>query len=294
MRIRHTAAALAIAAALSLTTTACNDEAFLTEQPIDFVGPANFYRNSDDALAAVNGVYASFVNTSSSNYYGGLYVMLVEFPTETTTPYLSAGNERSQVDNYNFTTSHNYIYQSWLGAYAAINRANTVIDRVPAIPMDTALRSRIVAEAKFLRALHYFNLVRLFGGAPLFTHETVGIDNLRQPRATAEVVYAQIVTDLKEAAAVLPKQSTYAGSNIGRASRGAAKTLLAKVYLQRAATGVSTAASADYQASLDLLNDVKANEGYSLVANWGDLFDGKHEVNGEVIFDIQNTRAPGL
>src|SRR5215213_1365438 len=171
MRIRHTAAALAIAAALSLTTTACNDEAFLTEQPIDFVGPANFYRNSDDALAAVNGVYAGFVNTSSSNYYGGLFVMLVEFPTEMMTPYLSAGNERSQVDNYAFTPSHNYIYHAWQHAYAAVNRANSVIDRVPAVAMDTVLRKRIVGEARFLRALNYFNLVRLFGGVPVYASE---------------------------------------------------------------------------------------------------------------------------
>src|SRR5215218_8137887 len=178
MRIRHTAAALAIAAALGLTTTACNDEAFLTEQPIDFVGPANFYRNSDDAVAAVNGVYAGFVNTSSSNYYGGLFVMLVEFPTEMMTPYLSAGNERSQVDNYSYTPSHNYIYQSWLYAYAAINR-------VLAITMDATLRDRIVGEAKFLRALHYFNLVRLFGCEPLRTTETTGLEGIQQPRATA-------------------------------------------------------------------------------------------------------------
>src|SRR5919205_795079 len=124
MRIRNTAAAaLAVATAITLTTTACDDKAFLTEQPLDFVGPANFYRNADDALAAVNGVYAGFVNTSSTNYYGGLFVMLVEYPTEMQTPYLSAGNERSQVDNYTFTPSHNYIYQSWANAYAAINRA---------------------------------------------------------------------------------------------------------------------------------------------------------------------------
>src|SRR5215208_5583452 len=193
MRIRHTAAALAIAAALSLTTTACNDEAFLTEQPIDFVGPANFYRNSDDALAAVNGVYSGFVNTSSSNYYGGLFVMLVEYPTEMMTPYLSAGNERSTVDNYTFTPSHNYIYQSWLGAYAMINRANSVIERVPAITMDATLRDRIVGEAKFLRALNYFNLVRLFGDVPLRTTETTDIENLRSGRTPAAEVYEQII-----------------------------------------------------------------------------------------------------
>lgn len=280
------------AAALALSAAACNDKAFLAEEPIDFVGPTNFYKTEGDALAAVNGVYATFVNTTGTNYYGGLFVMLVEYPTEMQTPYLSAGNERSQVDNYTFTPSHNYVYQSWLGAYAAINRANSVVARVPAIAMDTTRRNRIVGEAKYLRALNYFNLVRLFGDVPLRLAETAGIDSLKGPRTPATQVYAQIVTDLQDAIKVLPKQSTYGGSDAGRASRGAAKTLLAKVYVQRGGTGAG--AAADYQSALDLLKDVDATEGYALLPIFGDLFDAKHEVNAEVIFDIQSTRAPGL
>jgi starch-binding outer membrane protein, SusD/RagB family len=286
--------AILFAAATLLSVGACNDQDFITEVPYDFVGPANFYRTEGDALAAVNGVYASFVNTSGSNYYGSMFQMVVELPAETHTVYLSAGNERSMVDNYSFTPSHNYIKQTWINAYAAINRANSVVGRVPAIAMDTVKRKRIVGEAKFLRALHYFNLVRLFGGVPLRVSETNGLDSLRLPRSTAAEVYAQIESDLTDAIAVLPKASTYGGSDIGRASRGAAKTLLAKVLLQRAGTGVSAAASADYQTALDLLKDVDANEGYALVTNFGDLFDMKHEQNTEVIFDIQGTRTPGL
>src|SRR5436190_78477 len=91
---------LALAATTMVSLAACNDKQFLTETPIDFVGPGNFYNNATDALAAVNGAYAGLENTSSTNYYGGLFVMLVEYPTEMQTPYLSAGNERSLVDNY--------------------------------------------------------------------------------------------------------------------------------------------------------------------------------------------------
>src|SRR3954463_1267787 len=161
-RRRLRALALCLCTAGLTLAGACNDSKFLTEVPFDFVGPANFYRSEADALAAINGVYAQFENTSSTNYYGGVFVMLVEFPTEMQTVYLSAGNERSLVDNYNFTPSHNYIYQTWLNAYGAINRANSVIAHVPGIDMNTTKRDRIVGEAKFLRSLHYFNLVRLF------------------------------------------------------------------------------------------------------------------------------------
>ena len=283
---------LALAAATALTLGACNDSKFLTEVPYDFVGPTNFYKTAGDAVAAVNGVYATMENSTGTNYYGGLFPMLVEFTTEMQTPYLSAGNERSLVDNYNFTPSHNYIYQAWANSYLMINRANGVIDHVPGIQMDTVLRGRIVGEAKFLRALAYFNLVRLFGGVPLETHETTSLDSLNKPRATAQDVYTFIIKDLQDAAQVLPNWKTYGSTDQGRATRGAAKTLLAKVYLQRAATGVGTAA--DYQSALTLLQDVDATEGYALVANYEDLFDGLHKHNSEVIFDIQCINAPGL
>src|SRR5215208_2551609 len=215
MTMKRTFGALALAAAVLLGAGGCNDNQFLTEVPFDFVGPTNFYRTQNDALAAVSGVYASFVNTSGGNYYGGFFPMLVEFPTEMQTVYLSAGNERSQVDNYTFTPAHNYIYQAWIYAYAAINHGNGVIDRVPAIQMDTTLRARLVGEAKFLRAVHYFNLVRLFGGVPLETTETTSLDSLQKPRATAAEVYDFIIKDLQDAIKVLPRASTYSASDVG-------------------------------------------------------------------------------
>src|SRR5215213_10568875 len=148
-----------VLAALSLLTAgiACNDKKFLTEKPFDFIGPSNFYNNAGDALAAVNGVYADFINSTGDNYYGRNFVMLVEHTTEMWTSRLSATNERSQTDVYALPLSHAYVQSVWSAAYDAINRSNSVLDHVPAIDMDEPLRNRIVAEAKFLRALHYFN-----------------------------------------------------------------------------------------------------------------------------------------
>ncbi len=286
-------ALIASATAALVGTAGCNDNAYLTEVPYDFVGPENFYQTSGDALAAVAGVYASALHTSGDNYYGRNFVMLSEFMTEMQTVYLSAANERSLVDNYTFTASHAYIYSTWQGAYQAINRANSVVDRVPAIVMDTTLRTRIVSEAKFLRALHYLNLVRLFGGVPLRVTETTSLDSLQGTRATADEVYAQIFKDLNDAAAVLP--SRYTGVDMGRATRGAAKTLLAKAYLHRASVApvaVSTRTT-DYQQALRLLTEVKT-EGYALVAEFATLFDMSNENNTEVIYDIQCSRSNGI
>jgi starch-binding outer membrane protein, SusD/RagB family len=287
-----------VVAALGALTVvlACNDKQFLTEQPFDFIGPTNFYRNAGDALAAINGVYADFINSTGDNYYGRNFVMLVEHPTEMWTSRLSATNERSMPDVYSLFPGHAYVTSVWQSAYDAINRCNSVLDHVPSIDMDTALRSRIVAEAKFLRATHYFNLVRMYGGVPLKLHETVGLDSLEIPRNTAQEVYAQIESDLKGAVAGLPPAKSYTGADVGRASRGAAKTLLAKMYLQRAGTGVGT--PADWQNALTMAKQVQSDGEYSLVADYKSLFDfiggTVNERNSEVIFAIENLRAPGL
>lgn len=290
--MRNALSAIALATTTAIVFGGCDDKKFLTEVPYDFVGPANFYNTSADAIAAINGVYASFINTSGDSYYGRNFVMLTEFPTEAVTVYLSATNERSLVDNYTFTPAHSYVYSTWQSAYAAINRANSVIERVPPIQMDTTLRKRIVAEARFLRAVHYFNLVRLFGGVPVRTSETTDLEGLQQPRNAAAEVYTLIVKDLVDAIAVLPARSAYTGADIGRATKGAAKATLAKVYLQRAGTSVGSAA--DYQLALDMARQVVADGGYALVADLTTLYDLSNENNTEVLFDIQNTRQQGL
>ena len=107
-----------------LVVAGCDDE-FLTEVPSDFVAPENFYRNADDALAAVNAAYASFVNLrsplSNDDYYGRNFFMVTEFQTETITNRLSATNERSLVDNFHtqFLSTHPYIETIWQAAYSA-------------------------------------------------------------------------------------------------------------------------------------------------------------------------------
>jgi starch-binding outer membrane protein, SusD/RagB family len=293
--LRRTAAALTLAAVV-VSIAGCDDE-FLTETPRDFVGPGNFYRTEGDALAALSAVYAAFINGTGDNYYGRNFPMLVEYPTEmVTSGRFSATNERSLPDNFGYTPDHAYIQGVWASAYQAINRANAVIGNVPKIDMNVTRRDRIVGEAKFLRALHYFNLVRLFGGVPLRLTETASLQNLQMPRATAAEVYEQIIKDLTDAIVALPPASTYTGGDIGRASRGAAKTLLGKVYLQRGGTGVGPAA--DFTSAATVLRDVVASQEYRLEVDYNTLFDvygGRlRENNAEVIFDIQNTRAPGL
>jgi starch-binding outer membrane protein, SusD/RagB family len=284
---------LALLAVTAAGAVACDDN-FLTEVPSDFVAPENFYRNAGDALAAVNAAYASFITLpsplSSSDYVGRNFWMVAEYPTEVVTSRLSAANERSLVDNYHtqFNSSHAYLEGIWQAAYAGINRANSVIDRVPGVPMDETRRNQIVAEAKFLRALHYHWLAGLFGGVPLKLSETQSIAGATIPRATAQETYAQIAKDLTEAATVLPP--SWPGSDYGRATRGAALTLLGKAQLQYAANGGGGTAA--YQAAEQAFRQV-LTLGYSLDPNYASLFDGSNERSREIIFSFQNVRVDG-
>ncbi|MCH5684113.1 RagB/SusD family nutrient uptake outer membrane protein [Niabella sp. W65] len=123
----------------------------------------------------------------------------------------------------------------WRQSYNAINAANVAIDKIAAMDagrINEPVRQRLINEAKFLRALHYFNLVRWFGGVPIVIKETPSLseDALYVAKATEDEVYNQIMEDLKSAEQ-LPK--SYGAADIGRATSGAAKSLLAKVYLTK-------------------------------------------------------------
>src|SRR3712207_1714356 len=148
---RHAAAALA---ALLVGLAACDNQAFLEEVPEDFVGPENFYRNAEDAVAAVNGIYASFIapqGYGSDDYYGRNFYMLVEYPGEAITSRYEATHDRGSIDAFNYTVEHPYLATVWGGAYAAIASANSAIGNIPGITgMDAGLRDRLVADARYL------------------------------------------------------------------------------------------------------------------------------------------------
>ncbi|HEX2093187.1 MAG TPA: RagB/SusD family nutrient uptake outer membrane protein [Longimicrobiaceae bacterium] len=271
------------------------DDGYLTEVPYAFVSPENLYTTADGALAALSGAYAAFqadvddLGIDDTEYYGRHYWMLVEYPTEVMTLRLGATNERTMPDIYRVDPSHNYIIGVWQSAFHAVNRASSVIDNAPKVPsMDPALQARVIAEAKFLRAYHYFNLVRLFGDVPLFLQETKSLADIRKPRSPQADVYRAIISDLESAVPALPAR--YTGRDVGRVTSGAARALLAKVYLQYGAVGGGGAAA--FQQAERWAREVVASGTYSLLPNYASVFDQNNENNAEVIFDIQNTRVP--
>jgi starch-binding outer membrane protein, SusD/RagB family len=173
-----------------------------------------------------------------------------------------------------------FIRDTWGDFYRAINTANTAIEKAPSAAIPEATKAIRVGEAKFLRALYYFDLVRTFGDIPLSLKATAG-PSTEATREPAAKVYDAIIADLTAAVAALPlSQSQY-----GRATKGAAQHLLAKVYLTRAAAG-------DFAKAADLGKAVIASGQYSLLPKYSDLFVMGNERNREVVFSVQYTQDP--
>lgn len=196
----------------------------LDEVPKDFVSRANYYQNEADAQGAINGAYAAL----SPDYFGGItYHLLIELHGE----FLNGRGSQAPISVVDQVLDQQNIGRagtSWSALYTAINRSNAVLDNVPKIVMDETLKSRILAEAHFIRALAYFELVRGWGAVPLRVSETTAATPLEAPRAPESEVYALIIADCQAAENALPLS---VGAETGRASVWAAKMLLAHVYL---------------------------------------------------------------
>ncbi|WP_020529320.1 RagB/SusD family nutrient uptake outer membrane protein [Flexithrix dorotheae] len=219
--------------AIVFSGTSCSD--FLEEVPRDSVSPVNFYKTAEDAVVAVNGAYAAL---NVNDYYSRYWYTSSAHAADGSFTRLGTSSDRAviiQLNDAGMLTSDRYNNATWAAVWQAVNRANAVLDNVPEIEMDANLKARVLAEAKFLRALTYFNMVRRWGGMPLILNETntSNIKDLQVARSSEEETYAQIILDLTEAINDLPNIMDYSGSDVGRASKEAAQGLLAKVYLYR-------------------------------------------------------------
>lgn len=160
--------------------------------------------------------------------------------------------------------------------YSGISRTNTILGKIESSDLSDDIKKKISGEDLFLRAFYYFDLVTHYSGVPLYLNEVVDEKSAYKPRATEEEVYNQIISDLKTAIPNLPVPTTFPQS--GRATRGAAKVLLAKAYMSKPTREYALAES-------ELIDITKMN--YGLLDNYADVFDPTHENSKESIFEIQ-------
>ena len=274
-------------------TTGCNS--FLDNQPQGLLTQTAFPVSASDAQLATNAVYASIRNW----YYNSGGYPILDIMSDDASKGSNVNDQVSNLlpyDNFTINTTQDGLDRWWSSLYEGIKRANVVITQVPNIQMDQALNNRYIAEAKFLRAVFYFDLVRAWGGVPKVEQLS---PPLKLTRSTKEDIYSLIVSDLQYALQFLPEKSAQALTDVGRATKGAARGFLAKVslfqhdYLNAEKYALEVINSNEY--SLEPVftdaNGVNGNNGVESVFEVGALQVDGYENGGNQYANTQGVRG---
>ncbi|MEO6637029.1 MAG: RagB/SusD family nutrient uptake outer membrane protein, partial [Ginsengibacter sp.] len=253
-----------------MTGSSCKK--FLKEDPKSLVAVTNFYQTENDAVSAVNAIYAYLNSTSTGStagvYHSTFWAMAGLASDEMFSEQVFAP-DLDQVGKFTEGPVNASIQETWTMHYKAITIANIALARIPSIQMDVVLRTRLINEAHFLRSLLYFDMVRMFGKIPLVLEEK---EALTPTPASVDDIYAQIVSDLV-AAKDLPDNYP-PGAGRGRATKGAAKAILAKVYLTLG----------KWQECADLCKQIIDSNQYALWDDFADVFKIANRGGKEAIF----------
>ncbi len=260
--------------------TACQKD-FLDLKPLSQPNVDNFYKTSNDFGNAVNGAYDAL---QSSTQYGNDYNTVIEARSDNVLdndPSSSAGL-RYNIDRFIEPTTNSVLRDTWGSLYTGINRCNLILDKIDAVTMDATLKARYKGEAQFIRALSYFNLVRLWGKVPLVLTAGTTTDARSYTRNEIVDIYTAIEKDLTAAAAGLP--ATYTGTDIGRATSGSAKGLLGKVYVTEK----------KYDLAVSTLKELATGTTYQLLPNIADVFSVTNKNNAELLFSVKFKKGGSL
>ena len=256
---------------LSCSLTACKDDFLDTTDPTR-IGANVFYQNETQFQQALNGVYGQLQNVTNGAY------LFEEMPSDNTTADINSADRGDAVryealEYWTYNSGNTEFAGLWNGYYSAVYDANYTLNRLQGSSLDAAVSGPIEGQLKFLRAYFYFHLTQHFGDVVLTTAPVAtpgeAFALLRSPQAE---VYAQIEQDLTDAVALLP--ATYPAAQVGRATKGAALSLLGKVYLTEKKYG-------------EAVTQLQQVTGYSLNANYADNFDPARKNGPESIFEVQ-------
>lgn len=264
----------------------CSDE--LNQLPISSATTVTFYKSSNDFTQGVNAIYADL------RAYPDRQLNLSETRSDNLYAVSDGGvRDWEGINSFHKTISSNvYISEAWLTNYNGIYRANVVLDQLAkngAVITDVTLRNRLEAEAKYLRAYFYFDLVRWFGNVPIIDHPVSVSEAVDIPRSPTTDVYKLIISDLQFASDNLTEVN--AAADKGRATKYAAKGMLALVYMTRSGPTYNIEGPGlglnEWGQALTLLNSIIDSKKYSFLSSYSGIFSFANENNTEVIFDIQ-------
>lgn len=258
---------------MAMFLVSCGDD-FTNLSPISQRNVDNFYTSGNDFVLAINGAYAGLMKTGT---YNQSYWVMFEMRSDNTDQgpdVTGLANELAVVNAFSENALNQFVGDAYRDTYVLITRANIILDKIDGVTMNEALKSRIKGEAMFLRALGYYHLAIAFDKVPLILSEVTDI-NTAVTQSNKTEILTRMASDLETAEGLLP--ASVSGVDLGRATKGAAATLLGKIYLTL---------GQDSQAATALRRVVN-NYGYSLVADYANLWGVQNENNSESIFEIQ-------
>ncbi len=274
----------------------CSD--FLTEKPRTAFSPTQVYATEEGAQAALNGCYAYL---SNSLLYGQKLHILLSGHAGT----MTIGNTQSQylvdISSMDVQTNNSAVEDVYTGSFQTINALNDLLISLPPESIDPDAKQRMLGEAHFMRALVYFNLVRIVGPVPLVLAPGTSFAELHRPRTPINEIYGAILEDLNEAWNMLPEPGD---QPYGRPHKYAARTLLAKVYVAMAcikthpgepfdASWLTQPAGDYWQAAYDAASDVEQHSQYGLVSDFARLWDCYNRYTVESIFELEENQITG-
>jgi len=266
--------------------SSCSDD--LNLLPISSATTETFYKSTNDFIQGVNAVYADL------RAYPDRQLNLSETRSDNLYAVSDGGvRDWEGINSFHKTIAANvYITEAWLTNYNGIYRANVVLDQLAkngTLVTDATLRKRLEAEAKFLRATYYFDLVRWFGKVPVITTPVSVAEAITIPRSPVTDVYSLILSDLQYATENLSE--TNAAADKGRATKYSAKGLLALVYMTRSGPTYNIEGPGlglnEWSQAITLLNSIIDSKKFSFLPSYTSIFSFTNENNAEVVFDIQ-------
>lgn len=254
-----------------LSLPSCNK--FLERESFSQISPDDFFNSETNAQTAVIGAYRTM---TAWYYYGESKIMVPEFSAQHVA-HVSSYPEYVEYDEKRVRVDNPWSQNIWTAIYTTVNAANNIIQRVPEMEAGSISdenREQFTREGKFIRALCYFDIVRMWGNAPLKLQATGEDEDLESEGSTAEELYALIIDDLTDAMN-LPNAYDNIAATKGRATGMAARALLAKVHLY---TG-------NYAEAAALAEEVISSGGFSLQQNFSTIWTAEN--TAESIFELQ-------
>jgi len=275
--------------------TSCKKD--LNQSPISSATTETFYRQPSDFLQGVNAVYNSL-----RGYPDRLYA-LSEVRSDNIYPINDVGRDHDPINNFSPGIASNvFVEEAWSTDFNGIFKANTILDQLSrnsSYVGNDALAARLTAEARFLRAFLYFDLVRYYGRLPIIDHPVTAKEANGIGRSSVDSVYKTIIIpDLQFAISNLPSNYSgafpkYTSADVGRATKYAAEALLGEVYMARSGPNYGIEGPGlgvnEWNLAVPLFNDIINSGQFGFNPNYANIFSYANQnpsVNKEAVFDI--------